>query len=116
MEHILWYQQRFLLEYFIYFPSDAITSSNGAQIAYGEGSSISGLSFMPVVGILLVRRQIYTSSSSLYYGYIGIKGCGGYTGVMIEDNDNAESIKCTFGDNSVSFGTSYNSYIAAIGY
>lgn len=63
-----------------------------------------------------MKLQKYTSSYKAYYSFIGIKGCSEYLGVMREDDDNVVLVKCTFGNNSVSFNADYTSYIAAIGY
>lgn len=93
-------------------------------MAYGPGTSLSGLSFTPAVAIMIGQ---YSSSVTGYYTWVAIKGYDTSSKLACvtkrTSSPDAAYAKCSFGSNSISFSDynsnfklyDYNAYVAAFG-
>ena len=90
-------------------------------MAYGSGTSLSGLSFTPVVAIYNAK---YSDRNIFSWTVVAIKGCYAIGSATLNDGSScsASYCICKFNTNSVEFTNyrgyafySYNPYIAAFG-
>ena len=90
-------------------------TSGGAKIAYGSGTSLSGLSFTPYI---CIYTAAYSSSVKGYWTWIAIKGYDTSQRLQCATESNAGNIgycKCIFDTNSVTIAA-YNSNFRLFSY
>lgn len=87
-------------------------------MAYGPGTSLSGLSFTPVVAIMITKK----SSESEYLPFIAIRGYDTSSPIFCYYPYGNGFCSCIFRDNNITFQPyqtlpffNYNAYIAAFG-